>query len=232
MTQQLKLAEHLRGLVDVQEASTAHLPFSQSTRKAGTKSHLLLEHDSPLSQAEMRSLEGLAPGYMPTPTPRGTMLMQFDKAPAQVRQDAAALQDPIAQGQLNLERVGMDSTGLIPVYARQGKEGQLPIAPGKGIATARFLRQAARSPEESVLRMGEDESVRSTIAGIHKRDAMRGVAGKQIRDDVQATRRFFADEDWPKVVKMLRQNPKLKVGAAMAALGYSLQGMADEEVPR
>lgn len=232
--QQLALAENMRGLADVQEASTAHVPRTEPSRKKVTQTHALLEHEGALSAAEMRALAAnLPPGYMPTPTPRGTMLMNFEHGPQRVRQDVAAMQDPIGQGQLNLTRTGMDSTGLIPVYARQpGNAPQIPIAPNKGIVTARFLRRAARSPEESVTRLGESEDVRSTLKGIHARNAMREVLGHTIRDDVQKSVRFFSEADWPKVVAMLRQNPKLKVGAAMAALGYSLQGMADEEVPR
>jgi len=46
------------------------------------------------------------------------------------------------------------------------------------------------------------------------------------RKDIQNTRNFFAEEDWPKVVELLRKGAS--PAAALAALGYSLNSLAGE----
>jgi len=124
----------------------------------------------------------------------------------------------------------MESTGLIPVFARQTEKGQLPIAPGQGIVTRRFLRRAAQSPEESVLGLSESPAVRQSIKGTIERDLKLAAQGEPIREDVQKTRRFLAEADWGKAVDLIRKG--MTPAAALAALGYSLSGMAAEEERR
>lgn len=230
MHRALAFSENLRGLVDAQDAAAYHLPMIQSTRKPSTKTHALLQHDTPLSEAETRALaEVLPPGYTPTPSPRGTMLMQWAKPSSgkeSVAKDVAAMQDTIAQGQLPLERAGMEGA-LIPVLQRQTSKGGVPITPAQGIATRRFLRRAAQTPEATVQGVSESEGVRRAIEGVIARDEARAAQGAPMRADIQKTRKFLAEADWGKAVDLIRKGAT--PAAAVAALGYSLSGMAADE---
>lgn len=210
MHRQLALAEHMRGLADVQDAAAYHIPMTQSTRSG--KTHLLMPHEGALGEAQMQDLAGkLPPGWSPTPTPRGTMLMNFGEGnPAkESAQIAQTLGQPV-------ERAGMESN-LIDVY------GGVP--PGGGRATTAFLRRAAKSPQAEVQALGESEGIRRAIAGKHARDAMLSESGSQISDPAQATRRFLQETDWPKAVAMIKKGAKPE--EAVAALGpqYKLSEM-------
>ena len=47
------------------------------------------------------------------------------------------------------------------------------------------------------------------------------------RGDIQESRRFFSEADWPKAVEMIRKG--MSPAAALAALGYSASSMAGEQ---
>jgi hypothetical protein len=47
------------------------------------------------------------------------------------------------------------------------------------------------------------------------------------RRDIQETRRFFSEADWPKAVEMIRKG--MTPAAALAALGYSASSMAGDK---
>jgi len=70
--------------------------------------------------------------------------------------------------------------------------------------------------------LGESEDVRKALKGKIKRDA----ALPNARADIQETRRFFSEADWPKAVALIRQG--YTPAAALAALGYSASSMAEE----
>jgi hypothetical protein len=72
--------------------------------------------------------------------------------------------------------------------------------------------------------VSESEAVRRVIREKIARDA--GQPGT--RADVQKMRDFFANENWQPVVDLIRKG--YKPAAAMAALGYSMQGMAAEDL--
>jgi hypothetical protein len=84
---------------------------------------------------------------------------------------------------------------------------------------------AAFPPEQAALNVGESESVRNIIKQKMARDEARGGA----RPDIQEMRRFFAEADWPKAVKLMRKG--MTPAAAVAALGYSITAMADDAPP-
>jgi hypothetical protein len=64
--------------------------------------------------------------------------------------------------------------------------------------------------------------VRAAIREKALRDAKMGGA----RGDIQETRRFFSEADWPRAVEMIRAG--MTPAAALAALGYSASSMAGE----
>jgi hypothetical protein len=95
----------------------------------------------------------------------------------------------------------------------------------QGIATTRALQAFVDAPEQAALNVGESEGVRDIIKKKIERDEARGGA----RPDIQEMRRFFAEADWPKAVKLMRQG--MTPAAALAALGYSITAMADDAPP-
>ena len=86
-----------------------------------------------------------------------------------------------------------------------------------------FLEKAAGAPHELSMNLGESEGVRNAI----KRKIKRDVGAPTTRGDIQETRRFFAEADWPKAVQMIRDG--MAPAAALAALGYSASSMAKEK---
>jgi hypothetical protein len=71
--------------------------------------------------------------------------------------------------------------------------------------------------------LSESESVRAAIRAKALRDSKLGGT----RGDIQETRRFFSEADWPKAVAMMRKG--MSPAAALAALGYNIKAMAADE---
>jgi hypothetical protein len=71
--------------------------------------------------------------------------------------------------------------------------------------------------------LSESESVRAAIRDKALRDSKMGGT----RKDIQETRRFFSEADWPKAVALIRQG--MTPAAALAALGYNVNAMAADE---
>jgi hypothetical protein len=71
--------------------------------------------------------------------------------------------------------------------------------------------------------LSESEWVRNQIREKALRDAKMGGT----RRDIQESRRFFSEADWPKAVALIRQG--MTPAAALAALGYNINAMAADE---
>ena len=71
--------------------------------------------------------------------------------------------------------------------------------------------------------LSESEAVRAAIRAKALRDSKMGGT----RGDIQETRRFFSEADWPKAVEMIRKG--MSPAAALAALGYSASSMAGDK---
>lgn len=210
--------ETLRGVIDAQEKVAMNLPVTMSARKA--KTNLLLDRGLPPNREEMNNiLEALrGSGFERdvSATNRGVMI--FNDSPKGLRNlkkrtDAleAALPNSVAKNAAN--------EGLyVPAMSSADEANQ-------GIATTRALQAFVDAPEQAALNVGESESVRDIIKQKIARDEARGGA----RPDIQEMRRFFAEADWPKAVKLMRQG--MTPAAALAALGYSITAMADDAPP-
>ena len=90
-----------------------------------------------------------------------------------------------------------------------------------------LLEEFANNPQELALNLGESEAVREALRQKYLRDLELRNAGEEgYRGDIQNTRRFFSEADWPKAVEMIRKG--LSPAAALAALGYSTSALAEE----
>ena len=85
------------------------------------------------------------------------------------------------------------------------------------------MTQFSELPQSVAQNLSESEAVRNQIREKALRDAKLGGA----RGDIQASRRFFSEADWPKAVKLIREG--MTPAAAIAALGYSAASMAGEQ---
>jgi hypothetical protein len=101
---------------------------------------------------------------------------------------------------------------------------------GKGIATGRVIKQLARAPAGVSRGLSKSDEVRETIRQLRREDeAARSLHGAKVSDPLQKSRDFFSNEDYNKVVELVRKG--IRVPAAMSALGFSLKGMAAEPDP-
>jgi DNA-binding MurR/RpiR family transcriptional regulator len=82
-----------------------------------------------------------------------------------------------------------------------------------------MLEQFAKGNPTISRNLSESPAVRSQIRQQMLRDPSRA--------DLQKTRQFMSEADWAKAVELMRQG--MKPAAALAALGYSLSGMAAEQ---
>jgi hypothetical protein len=216
--------ETFRGVMDAQEAAAANLPVTMGGRTG--KQHMLLDRGTPPTQDEMNAvIEALRKAGAPesllgniTATDRGIqMFTGFEENP---RRTANIL-----------KRAEADIAAALPGskgFTASANEGAYVPAmstaeeAGKGIATSRVLETMAAAPEQVALNVSESEAVRKALRAKTARDAQMPGA----REDVQRMREFFSEKDWAPVAALIRKG--MKPAAAMAALGYSLEGLAAE----
>ena len=207
--------ERMRALVDAQEAGAANLPVTGN--RPGKTSRLLDTGGRQLDPDEMSRvveiLRGAGSDIMPTATPRGVQLLNFG--------DAKAARD-LPMDEL---RAAVPDAEVLP-SAHEGAyvKGLGPVQ-GSGGYTARMLRRMTEMPQHAVANLSESPDVRSAISAKMLRDAPSDLT----RADLQKTREFLSEADWAKAVQLIRQG--MKPAAAVAALGYSLSGMAAEGKP-
>jgi hypothetical protein len=166
--------------------------------------------------AQLGALRG---GLAVSPSSRGALVANFDT----VFDDPAASVRAIKEAQ----KAG------VPVEAGRLESFYIPHEYGEGRKTSSILQGFADLPEgvaQTVTRnVSESPDVRDVIARKAQRDAS-PIHGGGARDDIQLMRRFFSEADWAKAVDLMRKG--VAPAAAVAALGYSLNAMAQEEPAR
>ena len=206
-------AERFRALIDAQEAGAANLPVTMAAR-TGKTSRLLDTGGRQLAPDEMEQLVNIlrdsGSGIQPTATSRGVQLLNFGDA-------SAASKLPMDE----LRAAVPDARVLPSAHEGAYVKGLGPVQ-GSGGYTARMLRNMTDLPQHAVSNISESPDVRSAIRSKMLRDE----GSAFTRADLQKTREFLSDADWAKAVNLIRQG--MKPAAAVAALGYSLSGMAAE----
>jgi hypothetical protein len=224
----MEAGETFRAANDVQEAGAGHIMFANPNRQG--KDALLVETGRGIGQrqatpAEMRAIQEALRGtnFQPTASARGVAIANFgDDAPAKAAAlrkltgKNSKLKDALPEG-AELKKAGMES-----VY--------VPMEFGEGKATTKVLQTLADLPpgvsEEVTQNLSESESIRKILKQKIERDAQLGGG----RVDVEKMRKFFSEADWAKAVAMMRKG--MAPAAAVAALGYSLNAMAEEDENR
>lgn len=231
-------AEQFRALMDAQEAGAYNLPNTMS----GVKGKNSMVYDTrgrspePLadpSAGVLPTSEQLAKmgdvmgdyGFGVTATNRGAVAFPFDssmnpkEASSAFRKTGKAMEEIFPSSQ----EKAITSTGYVPGVGKRGSEGPLSTVPYSGEATSDLLSAFADLNPNVAQNLSESESVRAAIRAKALRDSKLGGA----RGDIQETRRFFSEADWPKAVAMMRKG--MSPAAALAALGYNIKAMAADE---
>jgi len=222
-------AEGFRALVDAQDAGAANLAVTMAGRKG--KQGLLMERAQAPTGEELANVQSLLEGTdaYAVPNNRGMHIMQTSDDPGNreaVVKLLRKMQSQIDDAFPGATRMAADNEGVyVPGLAKYDPEldKMVPTVPGSGEATAAQMQRFADAPPEVARGMSESEEIRSLIK--QKIDRDRSMGGD--RPDIQKTRQFFAEADWQKAVDLVRKGAK--PAAAIAALGYSLQGMAAQE---
>lgn len=231
-------AEQFRALMDAQEAGAYNLPNTMGGVKG--KNSMVLDtrgrNPDPLSDpsagvlptseqlAKMNELVG-EQGFGVTASNRGAVMFPFDaemnpkEASKAMRKTSKGLEEIFPSSQ----EKSLSTMGYVPGVGKRSPEGPLSTAPYSGEATADILKAFSELPPTVSQNLGESEAVREAIRAKALRDSKMGGT----RGDIQETRRFFSEADWPKAVALMRQG--MTPAAALAALGYNINAMAADE---
>lgn len=231
-------SEQFRALMDAQEAGAFNLPNTSGSLKG--KNSLVLDTRAmnpdnlsdpsagilPTSEqlSKMNDIVGEY-GFGVTATNRGALVFPFDSsmdpkaASAAFKKFGKKLQDVFPSSQ----QKSISTTGYVPGVGKRSSEGPLKTEPFSGEATSDLLTAFSELHPTVAQNLSESEAVRAAIRQKALRDSKLGGT----RRDIQETRRFFSEADWPKAVEMIRRG--MSPAAALAALGYSASSMASEE---
>ena len=232
--------EKLRAVTDAQEAGAWHLQNTMKNVEDKYKNAIMMDTrganpDKLLDpaagvQATKDQMAGLTSlldktGYGATASNRGVSIFPYNPelsakdTKAFLKQNEGALQSIYPS---NISQ-SSNSSGFVPGLGSFDADYNLiPSKPNSGEATMGVLQAFADLPHDVALNLGESEGVRKSIKGKMVRDAQYPSA----RPDIQETRRFFSEADWPQAVEMIRKG--IAPAAALSALGYSASSMAGE----
>jgi len=183
----------------------------------------------PPTKSVARKLEGLddaAGGYGVTATNRGALVFPYNSESSsgglnEIMKGAGSGLEEAFPGAQRQKAVA--STGYVPGVGKRSPEGPLSTAPYSGEATSDLLKAYAELPQSVAMNVSESEAFRNQVRAKALRDSKMGGT----RGDIQETRRFFSEADWPKAVALIRQG--MTPAAALAALGYNVNAMAADE---
>ena len=218
-------------LPTAEQLSKVNTTLGEASGKAKTAANDLREkmpYGPPTKKVfkNLQSLDDAAGGYGVTATNRGMLLFPYKSGSGsgglnQIMKNAGpALEEAFPGAEL---QKAIASTGYLPGIGKRSKEGPQRTEPFSGEATEDLLRHAAELPQSISQNISESESVRNQIREKALRDSLEGGA----RGDIQESRRFFSEADWPKAVEMIRKG--ITPAAALAALGYNIKAMAADD---
>ena len=235
--QLMDFSERFRALNDAQEAFGYNLPNTMGDVTG--KNSLMLDTRRLNPNRNLDPATGVQPsteqmgaltaalgdsGYGIAPTSRGATIFPFD--PSATTKDINKL---LKSKRTELEGIypsdietSLNSSGFGPGVGKYTPEGFTASEPFSGQATKGLLKEASYLPQSAVQNLSESEFVRQAIKEKMRRDA----ALPNAREDIQNTRKFFAEADWSKAVELIRKG--MSPTAALAALGYSASSMAGE----
>jgi hypothetical protein len=227
-----RLADPSAGVLPTAEQlSQINKSLGEASGKAEKNAEKLREKMpyGPPTKSFARKLQGLdeaAGGYGVTATNRGALIFPYNSESGAgglneiMRNAGSGLEEAFPGAQ---RQKAIASTGYVPGVGKRSPEGPLSTAPYSGEATSDMLQAFVEMHPTVAQNLSESEAVRAAIRAKALRDSKLGGA----RGDIQETRRFFSEADWPKAVAMMRKG--ISPAAALAALGYNINAMAADE---
>lgn len=230
--------EQFRAFIDAQEAGAYNLPNTMAGVK--NKNSMVLDTRgrnpdklSDPSAGVIPTAEQLAKmndvmadtGFGVSATNRGVAVFPFDATmdPKEAAKILRKKKKQLTEIYPSKPEMSMTTTGYVPGIGKRSPEGPLSTLPFSGEATSDVLRAFANLPQSVAQNISESEAVRQAIRNKALRDSLMGGT----RRDIQESRRFFSEADWPRAVEMIRKG--MTPAAALAALGYSVSSMAEQE---
>lgn len=233
----MEATEGLRALLDAQEAGAFNLPNTM----AGVKNKTSMVLDTrgrganklgDPSAGVLPTSEQLAlmndvmadTGFGVSATNRGAVVFPYDPLmdPKEAAKILKSKQKELTSIFPSSPERSMSTMGYVPGVGKRGQYGPEATSPYSGEATIDKLTMLADLPQDVARSLGESEAVRAQTREKALRDAKLGGS----RGDIQETRRFFSEADWPLAVEMIRKG--MSPAAALAALGYSASSMAEQ----
>ena len=169
--------------------------------------------------------KGQEPAFGVTATERGVLMYPYDSNmdPKTASSFIKKVQGALTQAYPGEAQKALATANYVPGVGKRSDKGPITTAPYSGEATSDLLSAYSEIPQHVATNVGESEAIRRQIREKMLRDEEAGGA----RGDIQETRRFFSEADWPKAVEMIRQG--MAPAAAIAALGYNAASMAQEK---
>jgi hypothetical protein len=227
-----KLADPSAGVLPTaDQLSKVNKALGEASEKAAKGAEKIREKMpyGPPTKSVARKLQGLddaAGGYGVTATNRGAVVFPYnpEASPGGLNEIFKLAGNDIENAIPNAQRQkAISTTGYVPGVGRRSPEGPLSTAPYSGEATSDMLKIFSELHPSVAQNLSESEAVRAAIRAKALRDSKLGGT----RGDIQETRRFFSEADWPKAVAMMRKGAT--PAAALAALGYNINAMAAEK---
>lgn len=215
----IEAIEGSRALFDANEAGAANFPVRGASE--GPPGMLLDTGGRLPTTDEMRRLtEALEPqkaGYGATTTNQGALVFPFhDNVPAL---DAGPLQGIVRGAKPDSVT---SNTVYVPGVGKWGENGIIPSVPFSGEGTMGALERYANASPGLAEAIFNSPKPRAILRAKIVRDLFSPTS----RQDIQNTRRFFSEADWPKAVEMIRKG--MTPAAALLALGYATNTLAEE----
>ena len=233
----VKAVEQYRALLAAQEAGAANLPNTMNATRAKNSMVLDTTGRNPNSLKdpsagvmptadELSKIEGLVSkdGFGVTATGRGMLIFPLDEnmAPRDASKALRKLSKEMERIYPSSQQMGRNTPTYVPGVGKMVNGEIVPTAPYSGEATGGLLSAYSKLDPTVAQNISESAIVRKVIGKQIDRDAKIGGA----RGDIQETRKFFKEADWPRAVEMIRKG--MTPAAALSALGYSATSMAEE----
>lgn len=218
----MNAAEKFRAVVDAQEAGAANM--LRTTQGTKGKTSVLLEGNQPTQEQISRVAEILkGTNLTPASNSRGISLLDFSGNSALTNKTLKQKGGLLSEVYPSVTKKGNLQSVYVAGLGRLDDSGKfIPSKEGSGQSTSDLLIELAKQPPEVSRKLSESEDVRKIIGEKIARDARIGGA----RADVQKTREFLKTADWNRAVELIRSGAT--PAAALATLGFSLQGMAQD----
>jgi hypothetical protein len=221
--------ERHRGLIDGQEASAANVINTEPS--FGNNIGALLDTGGvQLTSDQLERAQNVVSnansGYGVSATNRGASIFPYVQdavTPTDlsdlITSSGNALRDIVPNSKLT---PGVPSIEYVPAFGKFDDDYNIvATTPYSGEATHADLQAFADLPLDFAEDLGASADYRAAIREKYLRDLHLPSA----RGDLQNTRRFFSEADWPRAVELMKKG--FSATAALGALGYASSSLAD-----